>query len=103
MSILHMHTHPSIFPSPNIFDPSRFLGPEGLRLKRYLVPYSKGTRNCIGQNLAQAEIYMALAAVFRRFDFELYETDRERDIDVKYDYITPKPSRESKGLRVLVK
>lgn len=103
MSILHMHTHPSIFPSPHIFDPSRFLGPEGFRLKRYLVPYGKGTRNCIGQNLAQTEIYMALATVFRRFDFELFETDRERDIDVKYDYITPKPSRESNGLRVLVK
>lgn len=103
MSSLFMHEHPSIFPSPRTFDPSRFLGPEGVVRKRYLVPYSKGTRNCIGQNLAQAEIYMALAAVFRRFDFEVYGTEREADIDVAYDFITPKPRKGSQGLRVLVK
>jgi cytochrome P450 len=31
------------------------------------MPFSKGTRNCIGQPLAHAEIYMTLAHVLRMF------------------------------------
>ncbi|KAF2166545.1 hypothetical protein M409DRAFT_66571 [Zasmidium cellare ATCC 36951] len=103
MSILTQHHTPSLFPSPKTFSPARFLSPPSQDLKRYVVPYSKGTRNCIGQNLAQAEIYMALAAVVRRFEVEVWETERGRDIDVVFDFITPKASRESRGLRVLVK
>jgi len=51
--------------------------------------------------LGNAELFFTLAAVFRRFDFRIYETQRE-DIDVAYDYVTPMPRKGSKGLRVLV-
>ncbi|KAK4500276.1 hypothetical protein PRZ48_008465 [Zasmidium cellare] len=97
MSILATHHNTSLFPSPQTFDPSRFLNYD---LKHYLVPYGRGTRNCIGQNLAQAEIYMALAAVVRRFEFEVYDTERGRDIDIVADFVTPRCGR---GVTVLVK
>lgn len=106
------HHNPSIFPSPQAFIPERWLdnsaGPTGSdnapkRLDRYLVPFSKGTRACLGMNLALAELYMTLASVFRRFEMELWETTWERDIETKYDFITPSPSLESVGVRVMVK
>jgi hypothetical protein len=46
-----------------------------------------------------AELYIVLATVFRRLDLVLYDTIRERDIDVARDNILGEPSLESKGVR----
>jgi len=102
MTSIMTHDDPETFPSPRTFDPSRFLGEEGQKRKRCLVHFSRGTRSCIGQNLANAELFFALAAVFRRFDLELYHTVRA-DVDVAADYFAPVPRKGSKGVRVLVK
>ncbi|KAF2160316.1 hypothetical protein M409DRAFT_70493 [Zasmidium cellare ATCC 36951] len=103
MSALHIHLNEEIFPSPNEFQPERFLGEEGQKRKKYVVPFSKGTRRCLGENLATAELYLTLAAVFRRFNLELFETTREDDIDMAREYMIPFPKKGSQGLRVLVK
>ena len=42
-------------------------------------------------SLAYAELYLTLASVFRRFDLELYETTKERDLDVIHDYFIARP------------
>ncbi|KAK3628623.1 hypothetical protein LTR56_002010 [Elasticomyces elasticus] len=76
MSTWLQHRDPTLFPKGDTFDPERWLGPDTAKLERYLVNFSKGTRNCLGLNLAKAEIYMTLAAIFRRFELELFETDR---------------------------
>ena len=47
-------------------------------------------------------MYIVLAVVFRRFDFELFETTR-KDVDIRRDKIGPLPDISSKGIRVLVK
>lgn len=52
-------------------------------------------------SLAYAELYLALAAVFRRFTIELYETDFS-DIKLKHDFFMPSPKLDSKGVRVKV-
>ena len=80
MSPIFMHNDPTIFPDPQIFDPSRFIGAEKEMRQRYLFNFGRGTRQCAGMNLAQAEIHMALAAIFRRFGtkMHLYDTIRER-------------------------
>ncbi len=65
------HNNAELFPDPKTFDPSRWtVGlPEEIRAReRALVPFSKGSRNCVGQNLAMGEIYCTLAALFHRFD-----------------------------------
>ena len=102
MSPLFMHNDPAIFPDPQIFDPSRFIGPEKERRQRHLFNFGKGTRQCVGMNLAQAEIHMALAAIFRKFGtkMHLYDTIRERDVDVKHDFFVTNPSLDSRGVRV---
>jgi cytochrome P450 len=67
-----------------------------------MVSFGKGTRRCIGENLARAEITIALASLMRRFDWELFETTCE-DVRVVRDLVAPDVSRESRGVRVLVK
>jgi len=60
--------HPKVFPSPATFDPSRWL--DNPQLDRYLVAFSKGPRGCVGLNLAWAELYFTVAAVFARYGGE---------------------------------
>jgi hypothetical protein len=44
---------------------------------------------------------MTLAAVFRNFSFELYETDLS-DVKLAHDFFLPSPKLDSKGVRVKV-
>ena len=44
---------------------------------------------------------MALATVFRRFNFKLYETDIT-DVKLAHDFFLPSPKLHSKGIRVKV-
>ena len=102
MDPLHLHHDPAVFPDSRTFDPSRWTGPEKESRQKYLFNFGRGTRQCLGMNLALAEIHMALAAVFRRFgkSMQLYDTIRERDVDVKHDFFATNPSFESRGVRV---
>ena len=72
MTSVLQHNDPVKFPDPAVFNPDRWLsgtGGGGERLEKYLVSFSKGTRQCLGMNLANAELYLTLATVMRRFDF----------------------------------
>ena len=102
MSSLHMHNDPVIFPEPRSFDPSRWMGPEKELRQRHLFNFGRGTRQCVGMSLAQAEIHMGLARVFRQFGtkMRLYDTVRDRDVDVKHDFFVTNPSLDSRGVRV---
>lgn len=51
--------------------------------------------------MAKTELYLALATVFRRFTFELYETDIT-DVELKHDLFLPYPKLDTKGIRVKV-
>lgn len=103
MSAIFMHDDPKHFPNPKEFRPERWLNPASReRLENYLCNFSRGTRMCLGFNLARAEIYLAVAALFRRFEFELFETERD-DVDLVHDYFNPAPRKGSQGLRVIVR
>lgn len=93
-----------IFPEPRTFDPDRWIraAEAGQRLDRFLVTFSKGTRMCIGTNVAYAELYLAVAALVARFDFEFEDFEMERDLDIIRDTFVGMPSKESKGVRVKV-
>ncbi|OTB04507.1 hypothetical protein M426DRAFT_320624 [Hypoxylon sp. CI-4A] len=107
MDAFHMHMNEVIFPNPREFLPERWLGdpkgPDGLRpLSQYLVSFSRGSRGCVGKDLAMMELYVAMATLFRRHELELFETSRE-DVDFVVDLVKPMPKRGSKGVRVIVK
>ena len=107
-----MHNDPRIFPDSRTFNPDRWLdnakvlGNDKTQppkpLTRYLVSFSKGTRMCLGQHLAWAELYIGLANVFRRVELELFETGPEA-VTMAREYMVPLPAASSKGVRVLVK
>lgn len=101
------HHDERIFPSSQTFEPDRWLGnpqaPHSSKpLTHYLVSFSKGTRSCLGMNLAYAELYIGLATLFRRVNMELFETQRDA-VDMAMDQFTQSPKAGTKGVRVLIK
>ncbi len=105
MSIMDLHDNAELFPEPDQFQPQRWLeGGKGKeeRLDKYIVNFGRGSRSCLGMNLANAEIYLTLAAVFRRFDMQLYETERD-EVDIAHDFFVPCPKLDAKGVRVVLK
>jgi cytochrome P450 len=101
------HHDPAVWEAPGEFRPERWLGgavvaPNGQPLSKYLVTFGRGPRMCLGINLARAELFIGLAVLFRRCDWELFETTREA-VDMKADYFVPLPSPGTEGVRVLVK
>ena len=48
MSICHLHMDPEVYPEPYKFDPNRWIGNVDPRVNRNLVPFVKGSRNCLG-------------------------------------------------------
>ncbi|KAJ5300267.1 hypothetical protein N7508_007510 [Penicillium antarcticum] len=92
-----LHTDPTIFPEPYTFEPQRWIDNPSLRAN-YFLGFGRGTRVCLGINLANAELYLTVAYICARFDMELFETERGRDVDVVMDSVIGQPSLESKGI-----
>jgi cytochrome P450 len=111
MTSVLVHHDESIFPDSKEFRPERWI--EDPRLDRYLIAFSKGSRQCLGMNLAYVEMYLWLAAVFGRFGskevrfesdegvLELVDTDLS-DVEIVGDRFVPIIKPESKGVRVRV-
>ncbi|KAF1810551.1 cytochrome protein [Eremomyces bilateralis CBS 781.70] len=91
---------PTIFPDPTHFNPDRWL--QEKRLDHYLANFGKGSRICLGLNLAYAEMFLTLASVFRRFDLELHETTID-DVKITRDAFVAAPKDGSKGVRGTVR
>ncbi|CAF9929306.1 MAG: hypothetical protein GOMPHAMPRED_005365 [Gomphillus americanus] len=100
---LMLHHNPLLFPEPYAFQPDRWLGSEGKKLEKYLSPFARGTRDCLGLNLARAELVIILATIYRRFDFDVSAVVRRRDIDMTRDFIVGAPAKDSPGILVKVK
>ena len=83
------------------FKPERWLGPEGAERRKYQMAFNKGDRNCIGINLAHAEMFLALAAL-TRYDMELFETDLS-DVQLRHDFHVAYARLDSKGVRAMVR
>ncbi|ESZ89926.1 hypothetical protein SBOR_9688 [Sclerotinia borealis F-4128] len=120
MTYHFIHYSPIIFPSPQTFDPTRWLASSSpssttttttststststskVRLEKYFMPFCKGTRICLGINLAYAELYLTTAHILTRFDFSLYETTK-KDVEIKRDHFVAAPAAGSMGIRVIV-
>ncbi|KAI1372287.1 cytochrome P450 [Hypoxylon crocopeplum] len=67
------------FTDPDEFHPERFLGDERFAKDNLsaMQPFSVGPRNCIGRNLAYAEMRLILARILYKFDIELAPEARD--------------------------
>ena len=112
MTSVLIHQDESVFPDAHSFLPERWL--DNPRLDRYLLSFSKGSRNCLGINLAYAEMKLCLAAVFSRFGskdvrlegdegwLELVGTGVE-DVEFHRDAFVPMAKEGSLGVRFRVR
>nr|POE87250.1 trichodiene oxygenase [Quercus suber] len=80
-----MHHNERLYPNSWAYQPERWVNNPDIRLSadaaptklsRYMTAFGRGSRMCLGMHIAEAELYMVLAALFHQFDFELFETDR---------------------------
>jgi cytochrome P450 len=76
-SALMVHTNPLLFPEPEKFVPERWMNSGNGMLDKFLVPFSVGRRDCIGQHLALAEMRMFISRLVVNWDFELVSENGE--------------------------
>ncbi|KAK5120427.1 hypothetical protein LTR85_006366 [Meristemomyces frigidus] len=68
-----LHRHEKYWPDPHTFNPDRHLHSSATDTNNFSgawVGFSKGSRNCIGQELAIIETKVILAMTLRTFDFQ---------------------------------
>lgn len=114
MTIPLTHHNETIFPDSHSFKPERWIEDSTGHLDKYPVSFSKGSRICLGINLAWSEMYICIAALFSRFGtpenreladlgiLELFKTDAE-DVRLRKDKFFPVVKEGSKGVRVKVR
>ncbi|OJK01152.1 hypothetical protein ASPACDRAFT_26403, partial [Aspergillus aculeatus ATCC 16872] len=69
VGIYAAHHNPTIYPQPFQFDPDRWLVDDTGDVRSAFMPFSLGTRSCIGKGLAQMEALLTLANIIWRYDF----------------------------------
>ncbi|KAI6379926.1 hypothetical protein MCOR25_001827 [Pyricularia grisea] len=90
------YRNPDNFIEPNKFLPQRFLPPSHPMYDARLAngsnmaafkPFSYGPRDCLGKNLAYAEMHLIACRLFLRFDMELAEETSEDWLDSQICYV----------------
>ncbi|KAL8849537.1 MAG: hypothetical protein Q9221_005471 [Calogaya cf. arnoldii] len=106
MSSVITHHDESVFPDSHSFVPERWLDEKGQHRKQLdhaLLAFSKGSRSCVGINLAYCELYLLLAMLAVRVypRLQLYDT-MEKDVAYDHDFFNPFPVWDSKGVRAII-
>ncbi|KAK1997559.1 cytochrome P450 [Colletotrichum falcatum] len=104
MSSAITHHDESVFPDSYRFVPERWLDENNQRrrdLDKGMLAFSKGSRSCLGMNLALCELNLCLTALALRVlpSMRLHETTDE-DVAYDHDMFVPVPKAGSNGVRV---
>lgn len=91
MSPYCLHRQESVFPEPHVFKPERWLAedgsllPESAAQNKWFWAFSSGARMCIGLHLANAEMLMLIAAVYRQYTTSARHPDTTPGITSRYE------------------
>jgi cytochrome P450 len=67
-----LHRHRLLWPDPDLFEPSRFLGENRSLIDRYsYLPFGAGPRTCVGSTFALQEATIVLATIIKNFSLRL--------------------------------
>ncbi|XP_053671571.1 probable cytochrome P450 4d14 [Anopheles nili] len=87
--IYALHNDPVLYPEPERFDPERFSEDASAQRQPYsYIPFSAGSRNCIGQRYAMLEIKAILVKLVA--NFRLLPCEKANQLRIKTD-MTLKP------------
>jgi hypothetical protein len=95
-----LHRNPSVYPSPETFNPSRWLpthssDDELKEMHRWFWAFGSGGRMCIGSHLALQEIKLLVAAIYGNYRTEIVDDEGIEAVDA----YTTKPTRNRLDLR----
>lgn len=74
-----LHHHPDVWgPDAHLFNPERFgNGIQGAcKIPQAYMPFGMGTRTCIGQHFAMAELKVILSLILSKFSFSISPASR---------------------------
>ncbi|XP_035234234.1 cytochrome P450 2U1-like [Stegodyphus dumicola] len=72
-----LNIDPEVYPEPEKFNPGRFLSAEGKRIKSDTPhAFGIGKRACIGESLAQLEIFLICASLLQNFELHPGDSDK---------------------------
>lgn len=92
-----IHRNPAIYPDPERFDPERFSdNAESKRGPYDYIPFSIGSRNCIGQRYAMLEMKTTLIKLIS--NFKILPGESLKQLRVKTDLVL----RPDKGIPVKI-
>ncbi len=70
-SLTSVMKNPDQWKDGETFDPTRFLDAKGKAFKdEKLIPFSTGKRQCPGESLAKAELFLFFVGLMQKFKFE---------------------------------
>jgi cytochrome P450 len=80
---------PSVFPRPDEFVPERWIDPKAVtsEMKLMFMPFSHGSRACLGKNLAIMELKMITAALIKSYEVTVSPTMNPADMAMKDHFL----------------